>query len=148
MARVRPANDSVVVAFAFVAADDLNGLKMAASAAKTAYQPIAVSVESAVEIPKEFSVSQNYPNPFNPSTKIIYSVPRSADIQISVFDLMGREIAVLENSRKEVGAYSTIWNSKNISGQTVSSGIYFYRIVAKTEKGIEFVKTNKMLLVK
>ena len=141
-------NDSVVVAFAFVAADDLNGLKMAASAAKTAYQPIAVSVESAVEIPKEFSVSQNYPNPFNPSTKIIYSVPRSADIQISVFDLMGREIAVLENSRKEVGAYSTIWNSKNISGQTVSSGIYFYRIVAKTEKGIEFVKTNKMLLVK
>ncbi len=140
--------DSVFVAYAFVAADNLNELKIAASAAKKAYQPIAVSVAGSRELPKEFSVSQNYPNPFNPSTKISYSVPRSADIQISVFDLMGREIAVLENSRKEVGTYSTIWNSKNISGQTVSSGIYFYRIVAKTEKGVEFVKTNKMLLVK
>jgi len=140
--------DSILVAFAFVTGDNLQDIQTSAISAKTAYQLRATDVKSAIESPKSFSLSQNYPNPFNPSTRISYTVPKSAEIRISIYDLMGREIAVLENNRKEAGVYNTVWDSKNFSGQTVSSGIYFYRIVAKSESGIEFVKTNKMLLVK
>ena len=140
--------DSLLVAFAFVTGDNLQDIQTSAVSAKTAYQLRATDVKSAIESPKSFSLSQNYPNPFNPSTRISYTVPKSAEIRISIYDLMGREVAVLENSRKEAGIYNTVWDSKNFSGQAVSSGIYFYRIVAKSESGIEFVKTNKMLLVK
>jgi CotH kinase protein/Secretion system C-terminal sorting domain len=90
-------------------------------------------------LPVDFSLAQNYPNPFNPSTKITYTLKGSSIVRLSVYDLLGRETAVLvNNERKAAGKYEVTFNSTN-----VSSGIYFYRL--QTEN---FVKTNKMVVIK
>lgn len=89
-------------------------------------------------IPKNFELSQNYPNPFNPSTTIEYSIPRDANVTLKIFDVLGKEVATLENSQKSAGTYILNWNASNYS-----SGIYFYRFTAG-----EFTETKKMFLVK
>ena len=89
--------------------------------------------------PVDFSLTQNYPNPFNPGTKITYTLKSSSIVRLSVYDLLGRETAVLVNDeRKAAGKYEVTFNSTN-----VSSGIYFYRL--QTDN---FVKTNKMVVIK
>ncbi|MFA5831878.1 MAG: T9SS type A sorting domain-containing protein [Bacteroidota bacterium] len=85
-----------------------------------------------------YSLSQNYPNPFNPTTTIRYSLPSSANVKLSVYDLLGREIATLVNEEQSAGWKEVQWNAKN-----VSSGIYFYKLQAGS-----FVETRKMLLVR
>jgi type IX secretion system substrate protein/Kelch motif protein len=89
-------------------------------------------------IPREFSLSQNYPNPFNPSTKISYALPKAGDVKLVIFDILGREVAVLVNEFKKAGSYDIEFNGANIS-----SGVYFYRIETR-----DFTDTKKMLLVK
>ena len=92
------------------------------------------SVKTAV---KKYNLSQNHPNPFNPSTQITFSVPKATDVTLKVYDVLGREIAVLVNERKQPGEYKVSWNAEG-----VPSGVYFYRIVAG-----EFVETKKMIVV-
>jgi hypothetical protein len=88
---------------------------------------------------KDFVLFQNYPNPFNPGTKITYSLKSDGKIRLSVYDLLGREVAVpVNNERKTAGKYEVSFNSTNLS-----SGIYVYRL--QTDN---FVKTNKMVLIK
>lgn len=89
-------------------------------------------------IPKEYALLQNYPNPFNPETKINFDIPNLADVKISVYDITGKEIAVLVNEKLEPGSYSFKWN-----GASFASGIYFYRVQSGN-----FVQTRKMVLVK
>ena len=69
---------------------------------------------------KEFSLSQNYPNPFNPSTKIIFVIPKSSFVNLKVYDVLGREVAILVNEEKYPGSYEAEFNGINLS-----SGIYF-----------------------
>jgi hypothetical protein len=88
--------------------------------------------------PKQFTLSQNYPNPFNPQTKISYSVPKESYITLKVYDLLGKEVAIVAQGTKEAGEYSVVWNADN-----VPSGVYFFRLQAGT-----FVQTNKMVLMK
>ncbi len=90
------------------------------------------------EIPANYELAQNYPNPFNPSTTINFNVPRSSDVSIKVFDILGKEIALLVNGRLNPGKYSVIWNAEN-----APSGTYFYVINAD---GFRDVK--KMILIK
>jgi hypothetical protein len=85
----------------------------------------------------EFRIGQNYPNPFNPTTQITYSVTRASNVTLKVFDVLGREIAVLVNERKQAGEYKVSWNAEG-----VPSGVFFYRIVAG-----EFTQTKKMLVI-
>ncbi|HEX2963590.1 MAG TPA: glycosyl hydrolase family 18 protein [Ignavibacteriales bacterium] len=73
--------------------------------------------------PSGFALSQNYPNPFNPSTVINYEVPRTASITLAVYDLLGREIAVLAEGEKAPGSYSVRFDGSNLPG-----GVYFYRL--------------------
>ena len=94
-------------------------------------------------IPTEFSLGQNYPNPFNPITTINYSLPERSDINISVYNVIGQEIAVLLNMQKEHGYHSTSWNGIDRYGKPVSSGVYFARMKTKN-----FSQTKKMLLLK
>ena len=94
-------------------------------------------------IPTEFSLGQNYPNPFNPITTINYSLPERSDINISVYNVVGQEIAVLLNMQKEHGYHSTSWNGIDRYGKPVSSGVYFARMTTKN-----FSQTKKMLLLK
>jgi hypothetical protein len=90
------------------------------------------------EIPLEYSLSQNYPNPFNPSTTINYSVPRSANVSLTIFNTLGQKVASLVNRREEEGYHQVIWNATN-----VPSGIYFYRLQAG-----EFLETKKIILLR
>ncbi|MBK8981370.1 MAG: T9SS type A sorting domain-containing protein [Ignavibacteria bacterium] len=89
-------------------------------------------------IPAEFDLKQNYPNPFNPSTTIRYSIANSELVNMSVYDISGREVLNLVNEFKNAGSYSVKFNGTNFA-----SGVYFYRIEAG-----KFVQTKRMLLIK
>ncbi|RPI05441.1 MAG: T9SS C-terminal target domain-containing protein [Ignavibacteriae bacterium] len=74
-------------------------------------------------IPSTVALLQNYPNPFNPSTTINYELPSSSVVRLIVCDILGREVAILENNQKDAGYYSTTFN-----GEKLSSGVYFARM--------------------
>ncbi len=93
---------------------------------------------SANAIASEYRLEQNYPNPFNPSTSISYSIPEAGLVTLSVFDLNGREVAQLVNRSQSAGSYSVDFN-----GESLSSGIYYYRLTANS-----FTATHKMVLMK
>lgn len=76
-------------------------------------------------LPEDFKLGQNYPNPFNPSTKINFSLEKSAFVTLEVFDISGKEVAVLANRRFEAGEYQIDFN-----GSALASGSYFYKITA------------------
>ncbi len=94
----------------------------------------------------QFALEQNYPNPFNPSTKIKFTIPSSViqsgaknlSVQLIVYDVVGNEVATLVNEQKPAGAYEVEFDASNLS-----SGIYFYRLVAGS-----FIQTKKLILLK
>ena len=99
-----------------------------------------VDVQKEVEFPTSYSLSQNYPNPFNPSTTITFQLSKSNFVSLKVFDVLGREVAVLVNEEKSVGEYSV-----RFDGSHLASGMYIYQI--NIGHG-QFVQTKKMILVK
>jgi hypothetical protein len=100
-----------------------------------------------VALPKAFALGQNYPNPFNPSTTIAYDIPDSethgVQVQLKVYNVRGQVIKTLVNETKDAGHYVVQWDGNNDNGETVSSGVYFYRI-----KAGDFVTTRKMVMLK
>lgn len=90
------------------------------------------------QIPKVFYVKQNYPNPFNPVTKIKFGLPEASFVFIRIYDILGREVAVLAKELLKAGEYSAEWDASGFP-----SGIYFYRIEAGGN-----IKTSKMMLIK
>ncbi len=97
--------------------------------------------ESSITV-NDFKLFQNYPNPFNPSTKIKYSVPSSADVKLSVYNLLGNEIITLVDKKQNAGNYEIEFNPSSIQNG-LSSGVYFYRL-----KVDELISTKKMILLK
>ena len=91
--------------------------------------------------PGNFSISQNYPNPFNSSTTIKYRVPQRANVTIDIFNIRGQKIKTLVNASKTPGDYFIKWIPQ------VSSGIYYYRIKASSEKML-FNQTKKLIYLK
>jgi len=89
-------------------------------------------------LPTQYRLFNNYPNPFNPSTTIIYQIPKQSIVILKIYDVLGREIAVLVNEEKPIGNYKIIFNANGLS-----SGIYFYRLVAGS-----FIETKRMVLLK
>ena len=102
-----------------------------------------ISVEILGLLPAEFTLNQNYPNPFNASTTISFNLPAAADVELAVYDLLGRKINTLLKGFKQAGRHDLIWNGRSDSGEDVASGVFFYRLKTK-----DFDKTKKMLLVK
>ncbi len=95
-------------------------------------------------LPADFALSQNYPNPFNPSTNIRFALPRAADVSLVVFDVLGREVAVLAKGHHEAGVHTATWNASH-----AASGVYFARLTARDELGnLAFSKVNKLVLTK
>lgn len=92
-------------------------------------------------IPQAYSLSQNFPNPFNPSTSFTYSLKKSGDVRIIVYDAAGIQIRSLVNGFREAGNYVVNFDASLSSG--LASGIYYYRIITN-----EFTQTNKMILTK
>lgn len=91
------------------------------------------------EVPSGFSLQQNYPNPFNPNTKIRFSVPKTANVTLEVFDVTGKLVATLANNELVSAGVKEV----NFSAANLASGIYFY-----TLKAGNFTETKKMILVK
>jgi flagellar hook assembly protein FlgD len=95
-------------------------------------------------IPTHFNLRQNYPNPFNPATTVAYEVPRPGSrVEIALYDVGGRLVAVLVDEHRAPGFYSVTWDGVNRSGEPVASGVYFLRMRAG-----HFVDTKKLLLLK
>jgi hypothetical protein len=89
-------------------------------------------------VPAIYAVSQNYPNPFNPTTNINFDLPKGNVVKLKVYDMSGKEVAVLLNEFKSAGRYTYTFGASSLS-----SGVYFYRISAG-----DFSDTKKMILVK
>ncbi len=97
-----------------------------------------VGVEDEKTLPTQFNLKQNYPNPFNPNTTISYSIPIQTNVNISVYDVSGKEIAILVNEVKSPGSYNINFSAKNLP-----SGVYYYKITTN-----EYTETRKMVLLK
>lgn len=89
-------------------------------------------------IPAEYVLMQNYPNPFNPSTVISYSIPVGGNVQLKVYDMLGKEITQLVNEVQIAGNYEIRFNAEGLS-----TGVYFYQLISDN-----FVETKKMMLVR
>ncbi len=89
-------------------------------------------------VPKSYSLSQNYPNPFNPTTNIKFDIPRTGNVRLVVYDMLGNEVALLVNNDLKAGSYTTDFNASNLA-----SGVYFYKLVSDG-----FIDTKRMILVK
>ncbi len=94
-------------------------------------------------LPSSFELSQNYPNPFNPSTEIVYSLPVKAKVTITVYNVLGQKVKVFDRGEQSAGTHKVTWNATDSRGQSVSSGMYFYRITAG-----DFSASRKMVLLK
>ncbi len=111
---------------------------------------LLLSASSGSELPKQFALYQNYPNPFNPTTTVRYDLPLRSHVRLMVYDALGREVNELINGEQDAGYQSIEWNSTNRNGNAVASGMYFYRIEARSlaDPGKTFMQVNKMLLIK
>jgi hypothetical protein len=99
---------------------------------------VVINSVAAQHVPTDFVLRANYPNPFNPRTTIGFELPISAKVRLSVFDMLGREVAVLVNERKSAGVYEVSFNAEGLS-----SGIYIYRLHAG-----DFMQSRKIVLLK
>ena len=77
---------------------------------------------------KSFYLSQNYPNPFNPETTISFSIPKDSKVELSIYNIKGQKVKTLAKSDFEKGIHQVIWDGKDNTGKSVSSGIYFYKM--------------------
>ena len=92
------------------------------------------------EVPENFKLFQNYPNPFNPSTTIKFSLPRSGEVTLKIYDITGREIKTLFNHDiLNAGTFKYTYNASNLA-----SGVYFYSLVVDDD----LIDTKKMIFVK
>ena len=94
---------------------------------------LAVGVEKTSDerlVPTQLTLDQNYPNPFNPTTTIRYGLPETQNVRITIFSLLGQEIAELINAMQSPGSYRVVWNGKDKQGKDMPSGIYLIRLQA------------------
>ena len=102
-----------------------------------------LSNDEVVSIPEEFALYQNYPNPFNPITNIRFDIPEVSNVNITVFNVLGKEVNSIDLSSMNPGQHNINWTGTDKAGKAVSSGVYFYTIQAG-----DFIATKKMMLLK
>lgn len=125
--------------------DNSTGCSLTGGALQTTRPNICMTINLLVgnqtkqfTVPTVYSLEQNYPNPFNPSTSIKFSIPKQSNVKLVVYDVIGKEVAVLVNEAKQPGTYEAVFNGENLA-----SGVYFYRIDAGT-----YTDVKKMVLIK
>ena len=94
-------------------------------------------------IPVVFSFKQNYPNPITSRTIIKYSLPKTCQVELKLFDVTGREIAILVNENQRPGYYQVTWEIRNSSQKQLPNGVYFYQL-----KADDFIETRKMIILR
>ena len=101
------------------------------------YETLVGGIQT-ITIPNYYSIGQNYPNPFNPVTKITYTLPKTGNVLLKVYDILGREVTTLVNEVKQPGIYNVEFNASNYA-----SGVYFYSITVN-----DYTAIKKMVVVK
>ncbi|MBC8322327.1 MAG: T9SS type A sorting domain-containing protein [Candidatus Marinimicrobia bacterium] len=99
--------------------------------------------EIANDLPHDYILHQNFPNPFNPITTIRYDLPEAGWINITIYDMLGREVKKLVSSKQVSGKHEIMWNGTNDLSQSVSAGVYLYKVIVGND-----VQTGKMVLLK
>jgi len=94
-------------------------------------------------LPYDYILYQNYPNPFNPNTSVKFQVPKTSDVTINIYDMLGQKVRTLFANQVMRGTYTVNWDGLNDAGVKMSTGTYIYRMVAG-----EFVQSKKMVLLK
>ncbi len=94
-------------------------------------------------IPARYQLDQNYPNPFNPSTLIRFGLPEDAQVELAVYNVLGRRVRVLVDRQLAAGWHTAVWDGRNVDGSPASSGLYLYQM--RTEN---YSVTRRMMLVK
>lgn len=109
-------------------------------------QPSGDELEIAAneEAPKAYTLERNYPNPFNPTTSIRFSLAEQTRVTLKIYDVAGRFVRTLVDETKSAGEIHTaVWDGRDDSGAPVSTGVYFYQLVAKN-----YTETQRMVLLK
>ena len=126
-------NDSTVtngVTYAFwVTLVDTSGCESAKSTPDHATPSVATAVPGALG-PEATRLGMNHPNPFNPATTLSYNLPSGVQVQLTVYDMRGREVATLEDAWQPAGHYRLLWDGKDRWGQRVGTGVYLARLRA------------------
>ncbi len=102
------------------------------------FRVVTTDVANKPALPTRYELEQNYPNPFNPITVFSYQLPVASDVRLSVYDILGREVAMVVNEKKDAGVHEVKFDGSNLS-----SGVYFYRL-----KAGDFVQSKKLVFLK
>jgi|GEM_PF-5454963 len=94
-------------------------------------------------LPTNYALHQNYPNPFNPRTSIEFDLPRTSEVQVEVFSILGTKVRTLKEGQLRAGYHRVEWDGKNDAGQDVASGLYLLRMTTQ-----EFEQSRKMMLIR
>ncbi len=117
---------------------------VAAAAIRWVQTVVGTQAGPIAQIPQLYVLGQNFPNPFNPSTTVRFSIPVRSRVRVTIFNLLGQQVAELANAEMDAGSYDKTWKAN------VSSGVYFYRMEAVSLKspGRRFVEVKKMVFMK
>ena len=103
----------------------------------------SLAVAITQNLPTGFRLEQNYPNPFNPNTIIHYQLPMDSYVVLTVYDVLGRDVATLANEVKQLGTHAVQFSGKSGSGHSLAGGVYFYRLEAG-----RYMQTRRMVLLR
>ena len=104
---------------------------------------VLVEVKEEKHFPSAIELEQNFPNPFNPNTSFAFSIPSSSQVKLSIFDILGREVEQILNSRYAAGRYQASWAPRDIS-----SGVYFYRLEVRDDRERVSSVTRKLIYIR
>ncbi len=104
----------------------------------------ATAADDRPEKPVQYRLEQNYPNPFNPRTTIRFALPEPADVDLSVYNVLGREVSTLASGPRSSGRYEVSWDGLDAGGRAVASGVYFYRLETSTGRSL----SRRMVLLR
>jgi hypothetical protein len=109
--------------------------------------PMITSINDPTVVINDYKLYQNYPNPFNPETIISYEIPVESEVKLRVFDILGKEVAVLVNERQNAGRFNY---RLSIENNQLTGGIYFYKLEARQTGSLiqDFIQTKRLMLIK
>ena len=94
-------------------------------------------------MPEGIALSQNCPNPFNAKTVIAYQLSEPGNVRLGVYDLLGREVVVLVDAKRDPGYFSAVWDGRDANGKEAASGVYFCVLKTLHKRNV-----NKMVMVR
>jgi len=136
-------NDSTLIITGAIEGIDLSSIHDPLWVGKFSFSPIQTHTVESDLSPSSFQLFHNYPNPFNPTTAISYDLPAQSEVNLTIYDVTGREVRTLQSKELPSGRYEVQWNGVDESGNPVNTGVYFARLKAGS-----FSKTIKMLYLK